>query len=182
MFGGMSPLAIAVALSSQPSEWLTRLVLRPADTAWITGDAVLPLLSRLLIERPYFEVYEPLGWTAMHLFYKLQRSSGSIPDVAVSFGEIDGVKRSIGHALRWYAVVSGIGDNSSSTVSLRERHGLADSFGISRPIDGVLPVDLFWKIADELPTCRVYVGAAAKKQSSTTLGTLLKRKRKSTPE
>ena len=179
MFGGMSPLAIAVALSSQPSEWLTRLVLRPADQAWITGDAIVPLLSRLLIERPYFEVYEPLGWTAMHFFHKLQKSSGTIPAVAVKFGDLDGVRRSIGHALRWYSVVSGIGDESSLTVRLRERHGLADSFGVSRPRDVALPVRLFWKIAEELPNCTVFVQTGATEQSSINLRTLLEHKRKS---
>jgi hypothetical protein len=78
--GHMAPLAIAVALSSQPSEWLTRLVLNPQDHAWLNVKSVVPFLSRLAIERPFFEAYEPLGWAAMFVFYRLYKEDGRLPE------------------------------------------------------------------------------------------------------
>jgi hypothetical protein len=153
--GHTAPVAVAVALSSQPSEWLARMIMSPEHHSWLERAGVLPFLSRLLIERPFFETYEPLGWAAMYMVFRLCRSQGRIPDTALQFLQMPGVRRSIAEALRWFTV-TGV-QEIGPIVWLKQRENLADSYDIPRPNDGAVPRTLLEDIAAEQPGSRVWI-------------------------
>lgn len=163
--GHPAPVAIAVALSSQPAEWLARLILNPDHQAWVDQGVAKSFLSRLLIERPFFEAFEPLGWASMHLFSRFSRAEGKVPDVALHFGRMPGVKRSIAEALRWYVVTSG-DSVKGSDITLRRREGLTESYDVGRPNDAVLPRLLLQEIVSEWPDAEIWLSRGGKEKRS----------------
>lgn len=99
-----APVAVATALSSRPSAWFARLVLSGPRL----NVALDSFLSRLIIERPFFELYEPLGFAALSLCESaaLRRD---VPEALTAFMTLGGVLESIGSALRWYALIGAPG-------------------------------------------------------------------------
>jgi hypothetical protein len=169
--GHTAPVAVAVALSSQPSEWLARLIMNPEHHSWLERAGVLPFLSRLLIERPFFEVYEPLGWAAMYMCYRLCRNQGQIPETAVRFVQMPGVKRSIADSLRWYTI--GAVQELGPIVWLKRRDNLVETYDIPRPNDAAVPRAVLEEIGAEHPDTRVWIQIAGRPRE-TSLGLMLR--------
>ncbi len=90
-------LSIAVALSSDPSQWLSSLVLPSWNRARLGRDGLAVFNERLRLERPYFRETPFLG-TAVWL---LDESLGRDIDWLVSDPVVE---EAMAHALTYYAV------------------------------------------------------------------------------
>ena len=63
------PLAVAVALSSDPSRWFARLVLDEKNLHRLASESTTRLLARLFLERPAFARCVPLGCAFLLLYH-----------------------------------------------------------------------------------------------------------------
>lgn len=138
-------VAVAAALSSQPSEWLSRLILAPEHQQWVVRSGVASFLRRLMIEKPALEPYEPLGAAAMHLTAKLVRREGAIPPELEMFMRERTVEGSIAQALRWYSLVRNSGGDS--VAWLARRQGIGSSYDIEMPDDCAVPRSVLERLA-----------------------------------
>jgi hypothetical protein len=69
------PLAIAIALSAEPSTWFADLILRFGDKTYFSERSLNTFLSRLGIEKPRFEPSAALGYAVLKLifnFYEIE--------------------------------------------------------------------------------------------------------------
>ncbi|HEY1303608.1 MAG TPA: NACHT domain-containing protein [Vicinamibacterales bacterium] len=162
--GQPAPVAIAVALSSQPSHWLARLILNQEFQLWRQQSA-RGFLTRVLIERPFFEVFEPLGWSVLYLCSRLSKVDGAVPEVLVQIAQLPSVMQSIAEALRWYAVTEGTEANQSGVV-IRRRDGLESSYDMVQPPDGLLPTVVLRQIAAKWPDAEVWRSVSGKEHRS----------------
>lgn len=71
------PLAVAVALASEPSTWFADLILRFGTRQYFTERALQSFLSRLAIEQPRFVPSAALGQAAMLLITEFYEKSPS---------------------------------------------------------------------------------------------------------
>lgn len=149
-----APIAVAVALSSQPSEWLARLVLTSQNQAWLERSGVQQFVSRLLVERPYFEEFEPLGWAALHVGTRLYFSAGVVPDVAVAFTRSPGVRRSIVASLRHYFVDGELADGA--LFSLRRKDDFVGIEDLEAPMSLVISRQTLDSVATDKPDSAIW--------------------------
>jgi len=99
-----APLAVAVTLSSRPAEWIGTLLLEPGNLQRLDVSGVASLLSRLLVERPAFEVSEIFGFGLLHLLHVYE--DARIVDLVSGLFEVDTVFESTATALRWFVLLS----------------------------------------------------------------------------
>jgi DNA polymerase III delta prime subunit len=69
-----APIAVAVALASDPSRWFAALILKWCRL--LGAGSARSLLSRLLIEKPFFSTSWILGTAVMMLYLKFRSESG----------------------------------------------------------------------------------------------------------
>ncbi len=149
-----APVAVAVALSSRPGDWFARLVLARPDLR--TLDVFIEsFLSRVMIERPFFETYEPLGFAAMQLCDSIS-ATGGIPETLTEFMNLRGVRESIALALRWYVLPKNLGQNRV-VVSVRPRRGLVDPPELGAPQRAAVPLAVLEGLARERPDTQVWL-------------------------
>lgn len=97
-----APVAITVALSSNPSITFAALMLKPSRSA----PASASFLSRLLLERPFFDVSASLGIAVMRLY----RDAGAVRDMRDLLDDMltfPAVLESISRGLAYYHVTRG---------------------------------------------------------------------------
>jgi hypothetical protein len=107
------PVAIAVALSSNPSVWLATILLRFYERPYF--DRLLtPMLHRVMLERPYFSVDVTLGVAFLKVLGDVDCSKMSLRqhpgsrielDVILRFLQVENICESIVLALEGYAVL-----------------------------------------------------------------------------
>ncbi len=123
-----APLAVSIALSSQPSNWLSNLILTIKNLTRISPDDMASFLSRMLIERPVFQKSELLGFAVLALVKTYAFVSAGATSV-VSNGQrnvtshldrlfdLPNVFESIVSALRWYRPTKLFGANKFIELS-----------------------------------------------------------------
>lgn len=98
------PIAIAVALASNPANWFAAVVLRHVRRASMSANAVQAFLSRLLIERPHFEISEFLGVAVMKLLHDYRRAvAPQLDDYLLQLRQYPNVHDSMRLALTLYS-------------------------------------------------------------------------------
>jgi DNA polymerase III delta prime subunit len=134
-----APLAVAVSLSSKPGYWLGALILEPGNLKALGSPGVASLLSRLLVERPFFEVSEPLGFAIIRLIMD-QRPEPRVISLATELLRIDAVLESVAKALRWYNISLDL-DSRSLLLTVRLRRGFdaQQSYQVEVPTLGAIP-------------------------------------------
>jgi hypothetical protein len=132
-----APLAIAMALSSHPSNWFASLVLNFGDLKAFDDASMASFLSRMLVERPSFEVYEPMGLAVLGL-YAHYRNSVTVCSYLDKLLEISGVIESLAQASRWY-VLKRPRQTASPFIEVALRQGLEGVYKFRLPPVGMLP-------------------------------------------
>jgi len=101
----VAPLAVAVALSSQPGAWLGRMLLSEGSGR-LGFDGVVSLLSRVVAERPGFEETELLGFGILALCDTVDRyERQDARAVLLRILDLPVVLASVAAALRWYEIL-----------------------------------------------------------------------------
>jgi len=96
-----APLAVAVTLSSNPSNWLANLILNFGNLKQFEESSMKSFLSRLLAEHPIFEAAETLGFVMLTLFKHYSNSTLVRPYLDQML-ELNEIVESIANSLRWY--------------------------------------------------------------------------------
>lgn len=65
-----APVAIAVAISSDPSSWLAKLILDKQHFPYFTPESVVSFLSRLIQEKPFFTYSIALGLALLNICFE----------------------------------------------------------------------------------------------------------------
>jgi DNA polymerase III delta prime subunit len=149
-----APVAVAIALSSRPADWFARLVLAGPDLRAL-DVSIESFLSRLIIERPFFEVYEPLGFAVLQLCESVS-AVGDIPEALTRFMSLGGVRESIASALRWYALFDNREQNRV-VLRLRPRRGLVDVYEFTAPHRAAVPLTVLQGLGRERPDTEVWL-------------------------
>ena len=101
------PLAIAIALSTRPSEWFSVLILKYERELLakrkIKDDQVYKLLHRIRIEQPRFTKSVELGLTLLYLL-KIFENNSKILEEIQELIKVEEVKASVNESLRYYDV------------------------------------------------------------------------------
>lgn len=127
-----APLAVAVALSSTPSAWFTRLVLRHLAPN-VKADMVSKFLARILVERPGFTNQPALGMALLLLLSTYGRDDH--PDIHAQVQTIVNTHKlaeSLQAAIVWYEEDPDL-PGDSDYAFLRRRAGLIDRHGAEPP-------------------------------------------------
>jgi len=149
------PLAVAVALASNPGNWLGGLILREQNFRAFTPQGLQVFLSRLYLERPFFGSSIPAGLVFCKLFYEYRSDSfPSLYQALIRLAEAEEVVESIAAALRWFK-----GDlrasESGKMIVLRSRFGFLNQFGFEVPESGLLPMGVLERAVEKEPGCLV---------------------------
>ena len=141
-----APLAIAVALSSHPSNWFASLILNFGNLKDFDDASMASFLSRMLVERPSFEVHEPLGMAILALFARYRNSA-----IACSYLdkllETSGVIESITRTSRWY-IFKRRSQIESPFMEVTLRQGLESIYKFQLPLIGMFPKKILPKLKE----------------------------------
>jgi hypothetical protein len=127
-----APIAIAVCLSSNPSNYLAGFLLKHSGFRKLSNQNYESLINRIIQERPHFEVSVKLGFGLIKLITAL----GISKNLALLL-EMESVKKSFAESLIWYAL-----DNSKCddiNFYIRRVDGYTDDYEISAPNGGFIP-------------------------------------------
>lgn len=139
-----APLAIAVSLSSQPGNWFGALMLSYNNLNQFNEESMGSFLSRLILERPDFEVSDTLGFALLAIFGQFGTDSVSrVYYYLEKILELTPVFESLKSSLRWYNISS----QRRSTphlceVELRKNYYRLDMFRLPVPSTGFFPEKL----------------------------------------
>lgn len=135
-----APLAIAVALSSHPSNWFGTLILNFRNLNKFDAGNMASFLSRILVECPSFERSEPLGF-AMLLLFKHYKNNSTVCQYSERMLEINSVLESVAGVLRWYTQKrqSSISPNF---INLSLNKQLEKVYRFELPLEGSFPKSL----------------------------------------
>ncbi|MBN1366627.1 MAG: NACHT domain-containing protein [Dehalococcoidales bacterium] len=131
-----APLAVAVALSSVPSFWFSSLIMKFGNIKYFNAIAMNSFLSRILAERPNFEVDESIGFAILSL-YKQFGNDNSINQRLSLMLKNKTVLTSLKHCLRWYKFKNATQNSVFIEVVLDKTIERAYSFDI--PTEGRFP-------------------------------------------
>jgi len=134
-----APLAIAVALSSNPSNWFASLILTFGNLNDFDDVSMTSFLSRMLIESPSFEASEPAGLAILALFAHY-RNNAQVCYYLEQLLETSSFIESIAKALRWYVPKpKHDGQNAISFIEVNLRTELEGVYRFKLPTEGLFP-------------------------------------------
>jgi hypothetical protein len=97
------PLAIAIALSAEPSVWFADFILKFGDKQYFTDRSLQVFLSRLIIEKPRFEPSLVLGYAVLKLFFEFyENNNRELRDQLNNIIKYESLKESMALALAQY--------------------------------------------------------------------------------
>lgn len=134
-----APLAVAVALSPDPVNWLATLVLRKQKL--LNHARVSEFLVRLQIERPWFQPSELLGMIYMKLLFDYGESEGISDLMSTDIG-----LHSVAEALAIYDVLDLVGPPDQRVIKLTRRHKWKSHAGFEAPLQLMIPLAILQQI------------------------------------
>jgi hypothetical protein len=132
-----APLAVAVALSSEPSDWFSKLILPIINERRVSEENLSSFLSRVLIERPRFEKSELLGCAMFALFRRVATYPSILPYLN-DLVKIHTIFDSMGVALKYYTTSV---DQQPEFVGLVYSQRQEPTYG-NIPALGAIPKDI----------------------------------------
>jgi len=115
MEGNSTPLAVAVSLSLEPSNWLAALILNERIFHSINEHNLIPFFSRLKQEKPYFIKSELLGFAILKLIGIFSRESErKITPYLEWLYSLPPVKESVNQVIEKYYILLPIKFNSEA--------------------------------------------------------------------
>jgi len=149
-----APLAIAVALSSHPSNWFSSLILNFGNLKEFDDASMASFLSRMLLERPSFEVHEPLGIAILALFARY-RNNPIVCSYLDKLLETSGVIESLAKTSRWY-ILRRRSQIQSLFTEVTPRQALEPIYTFELPPIGMFPTRILPKL-EELSGQRLFL-------------------------
>lgn len=136
-----APLAIAVAVSSNPGDWFAGLILKSTNYGAFTSTSMVSFLSRMLKERPFFDVSIPLGLAIIKLMSDKARWPEPVIASTLLLTDIDSASRSLASSLMMYKIPS---DQTalSSNIRIKRRFPYTNPYGFETPESASLPREL----------------------------------------
>jgi predicted NACHT family NTPase len=132
-----APLAIAVALSSNSSNWFANLILRFKNLNDFDNHSMASFLSRVLIERPNFQRSGLLGFAILRLFKHFQ-TDPKICQYLEQMLKIKNVIESLASALRSYEI-RGRGSMATNFIQVGLRPNTVSPYQLDIPQLGAFP-------------------------------------------
>ena len=139
-----TPLAIAVALSSHPSNWFAYLILHFDNLNSFDEASMTSFLSRIIVERPNFQKSEPLGFAILRLFKHYQKNS-KVCQYLEHIIKIQSVLESVASALRSYTLRKRE-SISADFVEVSLRPNLVHIYRFNLPLEGAFPKEYISEI------------------------------------
>ncbi len=132
-----APLAVAVALSSNPSDCFATLIQRFDNLYSLDEASMSSLLSRVMIERPSFQESEPLGFAMLRLLKHYQHNS-NVSQYLLQMIRTRSVLESVAIALRSYTP-KGAQPFSGGFIQVTRRLTLVNTYSFDPPSEGAFP-------------------------------------------
>lgn len=128
------PIAVAVSLSSNPSNWLAGLILSKKTFYRFTKETVSSFFSRMTQEKPYFSFSAHLGFALLRLLF--ESKLGAEP-LVVKFLRLNSpARRSVSVALTWYHIDYEASDQSRFKIEMED--GFVSSYDFYIPRAGLV--------------------------------------------
>jgi hypothetical protein len=142
-----APIAVTIALSSEPNNWLDQLFLQLKSTSELSSANVQlsEFLRRLYLERPYFQVSGVTGFAILQIAL-LYFGNNEIKNCLISLLEIYELKSSTKRALSSYAVEYTTPSKSEVSLKINRSNKLSDN--LYAPINGYLSIELYNQIIE----------------------------------
>jgi hypothetical protein len=140
-----APVAVSIALSSNPSSAFAALFLRSKNPAL---NGVPGLLARILTERPAFGVLPALGVAVLKLYRDVAEHSDETRFLLDRFAAVSAVTQSVAAAMSHYHLTKKGPVVEGGYVRLNRISVLSDARGFRTPESVSLPVELLRKIAE----------------------------------
>jgi hypothetical protein len=146
-----APIAIAIALASEPSTWFADLILRFGDKFCYADRSLTAFVSRLLIERPCFVASVALGYAMLNLYFESHKQNKpELTKHIESLHQLPYVVESISSALSSYSILkpeSEPGDYFSLVWQSQNTYDRTPGydFGFTPPLKGYLPKHILLK-------------------------------------
>ncbi len=141
-----APLAVAVSLSSNPSQWFSSLILSYGNTKYFDTISMASFISRIVVERPGFELSEPLGFAMLSLFKHHNQYTPAFAYLNDML-KIDVVLGSIASALRWY-IPKHTYTPKSTLVQVELNKKLEKTYNFNLPDEGAFPRAILTKLKE----------------------------------
>lgn len=139
-----APVAVSIALSSNPSQLFSSLFLRSKT---LSAVDLKGLLSRLIIERPFFDVSPYLGTTVMHLYRNFELDN-TVVALLHRFTGLSCVLESIASALNYFYPKSVHEVSEDKYVDLHRMRALQGIIGLVTPDIVSVPMVLLKQLDD----------------------------------
>ena len=114
-----APIAVSVALASEPSIWLANLSLRYFNNHDVNIDTFKSFMSRMILEQPGFTKSTFLGYGIIHILDNYYGMDSSVDSLIKTFLNFKNVEASLAKALEVYAIYY---TDSLKTESFELRH------------------------------------------------------------
>jgi hypothetical protein len=130
-----APLAVSVVLSSTPGLYFAQLMLNPRNIKAFTPRNLVIFLSRLLVEKPFFELSESLAFALFHL-YNVSQDAEVISKLDEML-KINNVLESMATATRWYKIHKSRKKRNFLELHIKGR--FENLYGFDVPETGCIP-------------------------------------------
>lgn len=136
-----APLAVATAYSSDPSSWLSIVLLNNANYKISRLPNLLTLMTRIVIEKPCFSVNTLLGYCILYLVFSAHRIKKDEISMAERLRDVCSklvkenaeVKESVINALCSYRVVLGDDVRGDCSFQLRAMYSSSNEYDVFIP-------------------------------------------------
>ena len=155
----VTPLAVAVVLASTPAWYFAQMIIKPNNLAKFTNRSMHAFLTRLAVEKPFFEVSEPLAFSIFYL-YGIYNEDMDIQNKLNEIARIGTVCESLAGGLRWYIIRKPT--KQSAYLDLSIKIGLENVYTVELPSYGKIPKTLFPHVYKLCATRPEYVDARGK--------------------
>jgi hypothetical protein len=136
-----APIAVAVAISSDPSRWLEDLFLQKRSfRGYFTPNSFSVFLSRLLVERPYFEPSVLLGLALLKMFTDFDGTPG-----LREFGSAKSSLETLARSIPFYYA----GSRSADKLVLTLRDINRNRSDLPAPSPAHIPIEIFERVIRE---------------------------------
>lgn len=134
-----APVAMAVALSTNPSGWFGGLFLRSKRAVHFTPGSLADFLSRVLIEQPSFDASPVLGICLVWLMHEFGLPNSPSYEPIADLMSSEAGLASVTKALQYYVATS---RTAVDCLKLERQYGFINEFGFTTPQLGAIPVSV----------------------------------------
>ncbi|MGA2222677.1 MAG: NACHT domain-containing protein [Verrucomicrobiia bacterium] len=141
------PVAVAVALSADPSNWLGGLILREPLYKCFDADSMSRFLARLLVEHPYFKPEHSVGCAILRILGDFWfEGQPRFHDLLSRAVELPGVTEALAGTLSYAYVIEMQTDARPDALRISRRFHLLNERQLETPGGGLLPKSIVFSV------------------------------------